>query len=196
METALITAPAVEPVLLAAAKIHLRIPVAITDSDTNITTLLSVAREMVEQETNRKLITQTWDIYLDDWPGGDVIELPFGSLQSITHIKYTDSDGDETTFSSADYSADIASALGRVVLDYDASWPSATLANKTPIVIRIICGYGLTGATVPGPVIQAINFVIADFFENRETVVIGVTVTNLDIVERLLAPYRLYGYHL
>jgi len=196
METALITAPAVEPVLLAGIKPHIRLTDTDTDSNSYIDSLLTVARQVVEQMCNRALITQTWEVYLDEWPGGDFIELPKGSLQSVTSIKYTDSDDDESIFSSDDYSVDTGSMLGRVVLMSGESWPTVTLATNNPIVIQFVCGYGAAGSDVPGPINQAIKFMVADYFENRETVVVGTITSKLDMVNQLLSPYRLYGYHL
>ena len=61
------TAPAAEPISTADAKLHLRVD--ITDDNDLIDALVKVAREHVEIITRRALITQTWDYYLDDFPG-------------------------------------------------------------------------------------------------------------------------------
>jgi len=59
-------------------------------------TILTAGREIVEDETRRALLTQTWDYFLNEFPSGNIIKLPFGNLQSVTYIKYTESDGDIT----------------------------------------------------------------------------------------------------
>jgi len=50
--------------------------------DSLITDLITTAREHVEDILRRKLITQTWKYYLDEWPKVNYIKLPFGNLQS------------------------------------------------------------------------------------------------------------------
>ena len=62
----LITPPAIEPVSLPEIKQHLRI-----DSDLEDALLLdfiTAAREYCESYQNRVFITQTWDLFLDDFP--------------------------------------------------------------------------------------------------------------------------------
>lgn len=71
-------------------------PTTNTTIDPFLTTLITTAREHVEDITRRAVLTQTWDYYLDDWPDGEAITLPFGNLASVTSLKWTDDDGVET----------------------------------------------------------------------------------------------------
>jgi len=50
--------------------------------DDLITSLIVSAREHVEDILRKKLITQKWNYYLDEWPSENYIKLPFGNLQS------------------------------------------------------------------------------------------------------------------
>lgn len=63
----LVTAPTAEPVTLADAKLHLRVNVS--DDDALITDALIAGRERVELETGRQLITATWELWMDGFPG-------------------------------------------------------------------------------------------------------------------------------
>jgi uncharacterized phiE125 gp8 family phage protein len=90
METTLKTAPVKEPVSIDDAKKHLRVDDDYTDDDSLLVSIVVDARDWVEQYLWRKLITQTWYAYLEEWPAGGYIELPFGKLQSVTAVKYTD----------------------------------------------------------------------------------------------------------
>ena len=190
MKTSLISAPSVEPVTLAEMKTHSRVD--ISDDDTYISSIISAARNHVEQVTGRRLITQTWDYYLDAWPEKE-IALPFGNVQSVTSVKYTDTDGNQTTWATSEYDVDAISDPGRVVLAYGKSWPSDALDTTNPIVVRYNCGYGDAGSDCPEAIIQAIKFLAAHFFENRESVTVGVSIKETpQAVDYLLSPFRLW----
>lgn len=190
METILMTAPATEPVSLSEIKRHVRIHEDDIDEDLYLSNLISVAREQVESITWRKLITQTWYAYLPDWPCGDYIELPFGSLQSVTTVKYTDVDGDESTWSSAEYIVGTDYQKGRVTLADGYTWPNETLYPSNPIEVEFVCGYG-AASDVPYPLRHAIKIMVSELFENREISVVGVSFQNFDTINNLLSNYRL-----
>ena len=193
MISTLITAPVNKPITTAEAKTHLR--VTSSDDDTYIGTLIDAALEYVENVTRRKLITQTWDVFYDDWPDEDYLELPYGQLQSVGYVKYIDSDGAETTWSTDYYSVDTDSDPGRIVLGYGESWPTATLTTKNPIVVRFVCGYGDNGSDVPASIKHAMKFIISDMYEVRETRIIGQSVSKYgDAITNCLNSYRLWGF--
>ena len=164
------------------------------DDDDYIDGLIVAAREHVENYLNRKLITQTWYAYLNAFPSDNFITLPFGSLQSITSIKYTDTDESQSTFSTDDYAADTYSQLGRAVLDYGSTWPTTALWPNNPIVIEFVCGYGDARTDVPQAIRSAMKLVISDLYENRESKIVGTISTENKTVNRLLASYRLFKF--
>jgi len=157
MKTQIVTGPAYAPVSLDQVKGHLR--VTSTSEDWYIRGLIYAAIGMVEQIIRRKLTTQTWKLFLEAWPIRWFITIPFGKLQSVTHIKYTDSDSTQTTWDSGEYIVDVSSDPGRVVLGYGESWPSATLYPSNPIEIQFVCGYGvhapltITAASNASPIV-------------------------------------------
>lgn len=63
----LVQGPASEPITLADAKLNLRVDLA--DDDALITDAIAMARERCELETGLQLITATWEIWLDHFPG-------------------------------------------------------------------------------------------------------------------------------
>lgn len=101
-------APTLEPITLEEAKLYLR--VSSGDENTLITALIKSARIMVEKETHRVLITQTWQLSYDAEPA--VIELPRSPLQSIVSIK---------TISAVESYVDDNSASGQAVLNIAAT---------------------------------------------------------------------------
>jgi len=191
METTLKTAPTKEPVSLDEVKQHLRIELELTDHDDYLTTLIKDAREYAEELTWRKFITQTWYAYYDDWPCYNYFELPFGSLQSVTAIKYTDTDAAELTWSSAEYIVGIDYQKGRVTLDDGYTWPNVVLYPSNPIEVEFKCGYGAAATDVPANIKKAMKIMIADSFENREDIVIGMSVHDLKVTRQLLDFYSL-----
>lgn len=194
MALKLITAPAAEPVSTSEAKSHLRVDT--TADDTYIGTLITVARQNVESHLRRSLINQTWEVVLDAFPAG-VIRLPKPPLASVTSIKYTDDEGNESTYSSANYVVDTDTEPGRVVLKSGQTWPAVTLAAANGVRVRYVAGYGAAGSNVPQAIRQAILLVIGSLYENREDVLVaqGVSIGVLPFgVVALLAPYRIYGW--
>lgn len=139
-----------------------------TDDD-NLTDCITDGREEVEKITRRALLTQTWDYYLDEFPDSDAIDIPFGNLQSVTHIKYTDSDGDETTMTvTTDYIVETnGEQCGRIVLPYGETWPSFTAYPSNPIVIRFVCGW-TAAADIPRNIKRAVKFAAEDAYYHGE----------------------------
>ena len=138
MITDLTTGPKSEPVTLAQTKDHLRVD--ITDDDDLISALIQGARRKIELDQHRQHMTATWTGYLDSFPAGTEIELPYPPLQSVTSVKYLDADGTSQTFSSGDYSVDTTREPGRVILGYNKSWPTAQAIQKAGTII-FVAGY-------------------------------------------------------
>jgi len=194
MKTKLKTAPEIYPISRDDAKAHLRVDLDFTADNTYIDTLIATATQSVEQFLNRRLITQTWYQYLECWPSSNVIELPFGKLESVTSLKYKDSDGDESTWAASNYIVDTDSDPGEIVLAYENVWPTVTLYPSNPITIEFICGYGLTGDDVDDNIKHGIKLLISDLYENRETqIVVGGSANfiELETIRSLLTPFKI-----
>lgn len=169
MALVLYTAPAVEPVSLTEAKLHLRVDG--TDEDSLITTLIAAARRDIETMSLHKLISQTWDWYMDGWPGFP-LELPFPPLQSVTGIYYTLEGAAEATWASSNYIVDAYSVPGWIVLQSTASIPSGTLIEANGVRIRFVCGFGTAGTNVDERLVQAMKLLIGHYYEHREAVIV------------------------
>ena len=209
----LATGPAIEPVKLSDAKTHCRI-----DADTDdiyLVSLIRLARRHIEDICNIALISQTWDWYLDKFPssylytdalwdvGGyteGVLFLPINPLISVSYIKYTDTDGVEQTWNSANYTVDTSSRVGRIYPVYSGTWPTSVRDYPKAVNIRFITGYSDSGASprdlsdnVPDELKQAILLLTAHLYRYREPVETTARGTFSDIpwtVDQLIAPYR------
>ena len=191
MSLILVTAPAMEPVTLIEAKLHLRV-----DHDTENTLIngyIELARLEVEKITRRALITQTWDLWMDAFPDDDELKLPKPPLQSITSIKYYDVNNVEATMSSSDYFVDMKSTPGRVGLASGKSWPGTALRDLSGVVIRFVAGYGSLNTDVPRNQRLAMMLLIGHYYENREAS--SQSVFQLPMgVEALLSDDRVWSF--
>ena len=135
-----VTPPASEPVSLTLAKQHLRVDG--TADDTYITALIIAARVYAEHHCRRAFITQTWDMYFDQFHYFDTreIQIPLAPLQSVTWIKYTDTAQNIQTLATDQYVADGRQQPGRVYPAFAKYWP-ATLPLQNSVNIRFVAGY-------------------------------------------------------
>lgn len=135
--------PAAEPVTLDSLKAALRI--LSCDFDEELSRLLTTARRQVENDTKRRLITQTVRLYLDCFPCGREIELRQPPVQSVTSIQYLDAEGATQTFSAASYTTDLTTTPARIWRDDDAYWPTTdTVPNA--VWVTFVAGYGAASA--------------------------------------------------
>lgn len=185
------TPPAVEPITLADAKLHLRVEDTVTEDDALIQAQIKAVRMAAENFTMRQFITATYQLFLDSFP--TVINVPRPPLQSVTSIKYIDTDGNEQTLNAGVYTVDTVSMVGRIVLAYEQSWPQ-TRAQIQAVTVEYTAGYGDAPADVLDDIIAAMKLHLGHLYENREDVVVGVSVSELPKAsESLLYPYRILG---
>ena len=190
------TAPTEEPVTVDEAKAQCRVD--ISDDDALIGSYITVARQWAESFRRQKFITQTWELYLDAFPGGGMLlRLPFGPVQSVSEIAYkADGESTYTAVSSSNYVVDAISEPARIVLATNGSWPGDALVPVNGVKITFVCGYGLATA-VPESIQQAIKLIVGHLYENREDVVIaqGISVSQVPMAAKaLLWPERVLSF--
>lgn len=199
MKLSLITAPTVQPITVNELKDHLRIEWDDTAQDTILDGFIKAAVDIAENYTNRAFVQRTYDYYIDRWPKGDSIELPRPPLQSVTTVEWTLWDeSTDTLDSGTEYEVDTVSEPGRVVLEYDETWPTDTLHPKNPIRIRYVAGYAVDSpadyrANVPPVVKIAVKMIAGHLFNHRENSVAGIAVNELPFgAEQMLASSRIW----
>ncbi len=135
---------------------------------------IAAAQAHAEKITARKFVLQTWKWFLDGWSCSNRLILPFGHLNSVTHVKYTDTDAVQTTFASSNYSVSTARDPGVLALKYSQSWPTATLHTIDSIEIQFVCGWATAGE-VPADIRAAILLFASHLYKNRDAVNVGDT---------------------
>lgn len=180
---------ATEPVTTAEMKLHLRV-----DHDAEddlIDSLVKAARQLLEDQTGRAFITQTWQLTLDKWPASRVLRLPRPPLVSVTHIKYYDTHGELQTVSSDDYEVHTNAEPGRITTAYGEYWPSL-YAVEEAITVTYVAGYG-GAAAVPDGIKAAIKFLAAHWYRNREAALEAQQYEVPLAVDSLVHQFKVYG---
>ena len=181
------TAPSSTAVTLAEAKQHLRVDSDFDDDDAYITTLIEVATDLVEQFTRRRLITQTYNLYYDQFP--DYISLQVGIVASVVHIKYRDTSNVEQTLASSNYVLDDKIKPGRIYVATNGNFPDT---YDRPNAVEVEFTVGSAAADVESALKQAMLITVGRYYEQRQDVVLGTIATELPLmVEYILTPYRL-----
>jgi uncharacterized phiE125 gp8 family phage protein len=161
MTLRLVTASTTPLVTLDEAKVQVHAE-SFTDDDTYLTGLVVVATEWIESWIGRSLRAQTWELRLDHFSCGR-IKLPKPPVASITHIKYIDTAGTETTWAAENYRLlGIGTIESAVVPAYGVYWP---LTRSEAEAVRVTF---LTEASTSAAVKHAIKLIVGHFYENRE----------------------------
>jgi len=113
----------------------------VVEDDDTLEMLVDEVYDYLENRLNRKILTQTWKVYLDESEVLSDIRLPLVPLVSVssTGIKATDSDGVQTTVTSTNYQV-IAGENPRIVVTEDGEWPT-DLRDYECLEITAVCGY-------------------------------------------------------
>ena len=184
------TGPAVEPLTVAEAKLHLRVD--ISDDDAYIGTLITAAREWVENYLDRTLITTQLILRAAEFPTEE-LELPrppmvaSGTATAVV-ITYTLADTTTATLSTALYRVDRTSTPGNVAPIINGTWPSDVIEDANAVAVTYWAGYGPTSASVPATIRHACLMLIGHWYERRSAVLTGTISKPLEFaVESLLA---------
>lgn len=178
--------PALEPVTVDEAKMHLRVDEA--NEDDYIETLITASRQWCEDYTRRSFINTTWTMKQDRFPCG-AIELTWPRVQSITSVAYADSSGEAQVISPSGYTLD-QSEPARLLPAMNTYWPT-TRGDVNDVTVTFISGYGSTAVSVPAGIKHAIKLMVSHFYENREPVNIGNIVNEIPLtVQSLLNFHR------
>lgn len=194
-------APTTEPVTLPEAKAFLRVDSS--DDDAFITTLITAARESVENFTGRALILQTWRLVLSEWPSvcvgnyrseSAIIALDRFPLAGVTSVKYYPADGTaQATLSSSAYHVLTDARPGLIVLKSTENWPA--LFDRPDAVEIIFTAGAASAAAVEKLLCSAVLLQLEHLYENRGAVAIGSIVNELPYsLQNILESHRVGGW--
>ncbi len=164
-ELTTVTGPALEPVGLTLAKLHLRVGHA--GEDTLTAALIAAARQMTETHTGRRWINQALRLRLDRWPCDGVIRIPVQPVSAVSAVKYYDADGDEQTLAADQYQTRLGFSPPTVQPAPGLVWPVLEYDKGGAVSVEFTAGYGATEANVPPMVIPAMLLILGGWDENR-----------------------------
>ena len=195
MRLQIVTDAAGEPVSLADAKLFCRVD---TDADdATITGLITAARRRVERDTGLALLTQTWRMVLDRWPGQkpgglspwwdgvkegpismltgvSTIEIPKRPYQSCDWIKLRDAYGAQVTVDASIYFEERSNYDGRIIKKLGQIWPVIVLSPTAAIEVQFKAGFDADPwGAVPDELLVALKQLVKHWFDQRDTIVDG-----------------------
>ena len=191
------SAPAIEPCTEADLVSHCQLGELPDDQLARARVMLAAARQWVENRLHRQLITATWKLYLDEFPDDEEIQiLDKLPVATIATIKYYDTANVLQTAAASLYDTDLASENRppRIRPAYGQSWPS-TYDRYNAVEVTFTAGYGTTRESVPLGIRHAILILAADWWTNREDVVIGTISSRIETgLEMCLQPFD-WGFY-
>ena len=196
MTTRVTTAPTVEPLTLAEAKLQVKEDIVDVGLDARIARLITSCREAVEQELSRSVMLQTLEVTLDEFP--DAIRLDAPPIIDVLSVEYTAEDGVATALSPSSYTLDNASEPGWLVPAYGHSWP-ATQASINAVRVRYRAGYSASTdaataqAAVPASIKEFILVELATRYKYASSEDAAPTLRH-NFAERMLDRFRVYGF--
>jgi uncharacterized phiE125 gp8 family phage protein len=149
----------------------------------------------------RQLMPADWIMYLPRFPAGP-LKIPLPPTIAVQAIDYLDENGALQTFTDTDYRVTglgVASGAS-VVLDQitGVTWPAVQM-GADPDTVRVMFRAGYQNLNspadhpVPEPVKLAVLMMVGDWFENRNSSVVGTTAAEMPLsAAALIAPYRTY----
>ena len=217
-DVVLITPPAMEPVTLDQVKSHAKIYTTADDSYIN-SIVIPASRQAVEDELHRVLITQTWLLKRDSFPGFDpkyetqgypTILLPKPPFQKINSFTYIDVAGvtqtleqctpDGITVDDQFYGYVLVPGSetqpARLEPPWARPWPPARRIAAC-VQVNFDCGYGPSSDSppiwisggIPPAITMAILLEASHLYYNRDAIVATEGKELARGVSALLAPY-------
>lgn len=191
---------------LAQAKAHCRVDD--TDSDAVITGFIRAATEYVSERTGLTLQPTTLQYRADRWSclGGWRsswwLQLPRSPVRDVTAITYFDVDGIEQTIAPSSYSWEPTNSGAYIWFGKTYSLPALEAGRPSAVRVMFEAGFNDpadndTGSDpsliLPERLQQAMLLLIGHWFENRETVTIAATFSEVPVaMEALIETLRVF----
>jgi len=167
------------------ATVKARLSLTTTARDGEIQRLMRAATALVEDHLRRALITRSWRLLRDGWPGGRTLCLPRPPLRTVDSVRWRDAAGQWQTLAATGYAVETAPEPGFLLKTDGQPWP-ATDGRRGSVEVRFTAGYGADPTAVPEPIAAAIVELVAAAHDEGGYRLPPIT----GRLAELLAPYR------
>lgn len=167
--------------------------------DDKITSLLLPEQQYLEEYIGRKLISQSWYIFLDAVEYSDKLDaynnsitLSTFNVSAITEVTKFDQFNDDTVEASSNYrlSGNEFSDVSMLVYNDTYSPTMNNLRRVDAVRIEVITGYGLLAADVPKTILQALSVQIDQKVRFGNKITESSTDSFNENYQSLLMPFR------
>lgn len=168
------------------------------DSD-KLTRDISAVYYAGERYCERAIFSQTWKLYLDDFPtvGSRInpygsIYLPMGKCIAVSEIAYTDEDGNGQTLTVGDdYTLDTGGDQYGVISPVSSGWPSVSDYVRNSVIVTFDVGYGTSLPDDKNDFLDACLLALGDLYEARQERT-PIQLFNSGIYDQLIGKYKIY----
>ena len=160
------SAPPVEPITLQEARGFLQLDPDLTQDDALIASvLIPAARAACEHRTGLALITRSFRLQMDCWPG-PVVTIERAPLIAVQSIAVLLDSGSWETVPESTYVVDPDSEPGRIFLRSGQVWPLHALQPGS-VRVNFTCGHGTSAGAVPAGLKNWMLMRIRGLWEHR-----------------------------
>lgn len=192
------TEPDYQPVTLSEARDHLRLVASVDTGshpdDSTVEAYIKAATSYAEDRTNKVFAQRTFTLKRNDFERH--MELPIFPVLSVDSITYIDNEGANQTMDASNYQT-ITDRIPALIKLEDV--PSVDEDTLNAVTITVTAGFESDNSPpdadkIPDSIKQAVKLMVGHFYENRESVVIGDSVSSVPFAtDALLWPHRIIG---
>lgn len=169
-----VTNPIALPLSMNSMKDHLRIERSETAYDDDLNDLIVAAAEFIRAKCHVELINTQYRALWNQFPACRTIKIPLWPVVTVDSITYYDTAGALQTMSASLYQTELIQSPATVTLaPLGTSWPSTQDEKINAVILTFTTGFGIDSAAVPAGYRHAMKLLVAHWFRNRESVLIG-----------------------
>jgi len=185
--------PATRILTLEEIKVHCRVDADNVSEDDLLKSMILAAEARIDGYSGligRCLISQKWTVGLCDWPSSR-LDLPLHDVTAVS-VSYFDDENQIQPLPESGYL--LQQGLCGPFLEWMNSFSCPSVYQRSDAIrVEMTCGFGPDVANVPDDLRMAVKLLVSNWYQNRESLIVGSSVADLPVpndVLWLLFPYR------
>lgn len=170
-------------------KKHVAIDLSETYYDDMLQSMEQAAVAYIESRARIILRNSSYEIFCDQFPDArNPLYIPLWPVRSVSDITYTDASGNPVVITNQQKS--LYAQPAAMYPAVDTEWPTSREDDRQSVTFSATVGYA-NNASIPVMVKHAIKMLVAHWFRNRETVLVGSISKELEkAVDSLMVQFR------